>query len=95
VVPITDSTQSQSADSNGISETAQAEGTTTADASLSGGQAWVDRVVDNKDARVLVDPDGNVAMLYTFLDKQTLVIASSAESLKEILFRLTAGRIVR
>lgn len=69
--------------------------TTTPVGPLYSGRIWVDRVIDNKDARVLVDTDGNPAMLYTFLDKNTLVISSSDKALKEISFRLTAGRIVR
>ncbi|MDQ5912559.1 MAG: hypothetical protein QG568_774 [Patescibacteria group bacterium] len=56
---------------------------------------FVDKVLSNKDARVLVDVDNREAMLYTFLDKETLVIATSEKSLKEIIFRLTTGRIVR
>jgi len=56
---------------------------------------FVDKVLSNKDARVLVDTNGREAMLYTFIDKETLVIATSEKSLKEIIFRLTTGRIVR
>jgi hypothetical protein len=56
---------------------------------------FVDKILNNKDARVLVDSDGKEAMLYTFLDKNTLVISTSGNSLKEIIFRLTTGRIVR
>lgn len=58
-------------------------------------KTWVDRVINNKDVRLLVDSDGTPAMLYAFLDKETLVIASSDKALKEVTFRLTAGRIVR
>lgn len=56
---------------------------------------FVDKVLSNKDARVLVDANGKEAMLYTFLDKETLVISTSEKALKEIIFRLTTGRIVR
>lgn len=56
---------------------------------------FVDKVLNNKDTRVLVDSNGKEAMLYTFLDKNTLVISTSENSLKEIIFRLTTGRIVR
>lgn len=56
---------------------------------------FIDKVLSNKDARILVDTDGKEAMLYTFIDKETLVIATSEKSLKEIIFRLTTGRIVR
>lgn len=56
---------------------------------------FVDKILTNKDARVLVDANGKEAMLYTFLDKETLVISTSEKSLKEIIFRLTTGRIIR
>jgi hypothetical protein len=56
---------------------------------------FIDKVVQNKDTRALVDERGTVLMLYTFIGKDTLVIASGEKSLKEILFRLTTGRIVR
>lgn len=56
---------------------------------------FIDKVLSNKDTRILVDTNGKEAMLYTFIDKETLVIATSEKSLKEIIFRLTTGRIVR
>ncbi len=56
---------------------------------------FIDKVVENKDARVLLSSDGEAKMLYTFLDKRTLIIATSDKVLKEIIFRLTTGRISR
>ncbi len=56
---------------------------------------FVDKVMQNKDSRVLIDEKGSVLMLYTFIDKKTLIIASGDKSLKELLFRLTTGRIIR
>ena len=60
-----------------------------------GGKTFVDRVINNKDSRVLLDDSGNIMLLYSFIDQNTLVIASSDKALKEIIFRLTTGRIVR
>jgi hypothetical protein len=56
---------------------------------------FVDKVFSNKDVRVLQDPQGQQYMFYSFIDKETLVIATSEKTLKEILFRITTGRIVR
>lgn len=56
---------------------------------------FIDKVLSNKDTRILVDTNGKESMLYTFIDKETLVIATSEKSLKEIIFRLTTGRIIR
>lgn len=56
---------------------------------------FVDMVIENKDSRALIDSEGRILMLYTFVDKETLVMATSDKTLREVLFRLTAGRIVR
>lgn len=56
---------------------------------------FIDKILSNKDARILVDSNGKESMLYTFLDKETLVVATSEKALKEIIFRLTTGRIIR
>lgn len=54
-----------------------------------------DKILQNKDTRALILPDGSTKFLYTFLDKQTLLIVSSEKGLKEIIFRTTSGRIIR
>lgn len=58
-------------------------------------RVFVDKVIDNRDVRALIDEDGSTAMLYGFIDKKTLVIASSEKSFREVIFRLTAGKIIR
>ncbi len=75
-----------------------AESTSTAaktTPSLFNKRVFVDKILDNKDTRVILNEDKTVAMLYTFFDKNTLIIASSDKALKEIAFRLTSGRIAR
>jgi hypothetical protein len=54
---------------------------------------FVDQVVDNHDARVLLDAQGNILLLWTFLDKQTLVIANNSATLGEIISRLTVPAV--
>ncbi|MEN9649178.1 MAG: hypothetical protein RL094_145 [Candidatus Parcubacteria bacterium] len=56
---------------------------------------FVDRVVQNKDARVLLSDTGKIRLLYTFFDESTIIVASSESMLKELSVRLTTGRIVR
>ena len=58
-------------------------------------RSFVDKIIDNRDTRVILNEDGSIALLYTFFDKNTLIIASSDKALKEIAFRLTSGRIAR
>lgn len=56
---------------------------------------WKDKIIQNKDTRVLVDANGNVKFLYSFLDRKTLVIVSSEKGLKEVISRTTTGKIRR
>ncbi len=56
---------------------------------------FVDRVVNNRDARVLFDEDGNYKILYTFFDQRTIIIAPNERVLKEVVLRLTSGKIIR
>lgn len=65
---------------------------TTADSS---GNIFKDRIVQNKDVRALVNPEGKIQFMYTFLDRKTLVIISSEKGLKEVITRMTTGRIRR
>lgn len=56
---------------------------------------FVDRVIQNKDARVLLNEEGKIQMLYTFFDESTIIFSSSELMLKELIVRLTVGRVVR
>ena len=56
---------------------------------------FVDRVISNLDARVLYRPNGNIAFFYAFFNKDTVIIAVSESSLREIIYRLTSGKITR
>jgi hypothetical protein len=56
---------------------------------------FADRIIQNKDTRSLIGLDGKIKFLYTFLDTKTLLIVSSERGLKEVIARLTTGRIRR
>ena len=56
---------------------------------------FVDKIISNNDARVLYRPNGNIAFFYTFFNKDTIIIATSEQSLREIIYRLTTGKITR
>jgi hypothetical protein len=51
--------------------------------------AFEDVTERNKDARVLRNPEGEVVLLYSFFDNNTLIITDSEETLRVILNRLT------
>ncbi len=56
---------------------------------------WKDRIIQNKDTRVLLDSEGKIKFLYSFIDKNTLIIVSSEKGFKELITRMTIGRISR
>lgn len=48
---------------------------------------FADRIVENHDARVLLNQDGDIVMLWTFLDRNTLLITTNAATLREVISR--------
>ncbi|MEI8061856.1 MAG: hypothetical protein WCG97_00975 [bacterium] len=58
-------------------------------------KVFTDRIIFNKDSRILYEPNGQSRMLYSFIDPKTLVIVSSEAGLREIISRLTTGKITR
>ncbi|MFQ5788614.1 MAG: hypothetical protein ACE5H1_11620, partial [Thermodesulfobacteriota bacterium] len=47
-----------------------------------------DFVMKNKDVRILKDNDGEIALLYSFIDKNTIVITTNENTFSEVLTRL-------
>ncbi len=58
-------------------------------------ETFVDKVLKNKDIRVLTDTTGASLILYGFLDKETLVISTNEETFLEILDRFEKQTYVR
>lgn len=58
-------------------------------------QTFEDKVLKNKDIRVLKDGSGTPLILYGFLDKETLVITTNEETFLEILDRFEKQTYVR
>jgi len=75
--------------------TATSTKTASSSSSVFTANNFIDRVYFNKDTRVLLDEKGRVRLLYSFIDPNTLVISSSETTFKEIIDRLTSGKIVR
>lgn len=48
---------------------------------------FTDRIVENRDARVLQTEHGDIVLLWTFLDRNTLVITTNEFTLREIITR--------
>jgi hypothetical protein len=54
---------------------------------------FVDKIVENHDARALVNSTGDIYLLWTFIDRNTLVIATNDATLREIISRLKEAPI--
>ena len=50
-----------------------------------------DSIVENKNARVLNDKDGNPVLIYIFADDNSVIITGSANAAHEIMLRLASG----
>ncbi|HAO64987.1 TPA: hypothetical protein DCQ44_03340 [Candidatus Taylorbacteria bacterium] len=59
------------------------------------GKPFTDIVILNKDARAITAADGTIVFLYGFLDNQTLMITTSAQTFEDINSRYVAGRFVQ
>lgn len=68
------------------------EATTTADV-LQRRLTIKDAIIRNKDTRAVFDKTGRILFLYSFLDKQTLLITTNEETMKTILPKVSRGRL--
>lgn len=57
--------------------------------------AFEDETFANKDARVLKNSTGKTLLLYSFLDKETLLITSNENTLKEMVNKLISQKLIR
>ncbi|MCX6819934.1 MAG: hypothetical protein NT019_01435 [Candidatus Adlerbacteria bacterium] len=55
---------------------------------------FFDVIVENHNARILTSADGSLNFLWTFLDRQTIVITTNAGTLREIISRLLQAPIL-
>lgn len=77
-----------------ITNTEAGKPSTTADF-LRRSKPFVDVVIKNKDVRMLTDEYEHPMLLYTFADKDTIILTTNEFTLKEILDRMTNRRFVR
>ncbi len=55
---------------------------------------FVDQIVENHDARVILSPEGDILLLWTFLDRSTIVITTNEATLREIISRISQASIL-
>lgn len=55
---------------------------------------FVDQVVENHDARVLLNSQGDILLLWTFLDRNTVVITTNEATLREVIRRINTPAVI-
>lgn len=55
---------------------------------------FVDRIVENRDTRVLQNETRDILLLWTFLDRNTLLITTNEYTLREVISRLTRPPVI-
>lgn len=68
---------------------------TSTSADTNAGSSFSDAIIQNKDVRELRDANGNIILLYAFVDRKTLLITTNENTFKEILSRYLSSQIVR
>lgn len=54
-----------------------------------------DKIIYNKDARILRGADGAILLLYSFNDKNTIIITTNEITFKNLVDRLRAAKLIR
>jgi hypothetical protein len=70
--------------------TATSTATTTTEVAPTPLTGFADKIVENRDARAVVNNVGDLLLLWTFLDRNTIVITTNEYTLREIITRLSA-----
>ena len=52
-----------------------------------------DGFIQNKNARILYDQNGNIVLMYIFADNNSVVITGSEEAADEIILRLASNQV--
>lgn len=55
---------------------------------------FLDKVVENRDTRAIVNDSGDILLLWTFLGRDTILITTNEYTLREVLSRMTASPVV-
>jgi hypothetical protein len=54
---------------------------------------FTDTIIENHDTRTLVGTDGAPQIMWTFIDRNTILIATDTRTVEEIISRLTTAPI--
>ncbi len=56
--------------------------------------SFVDKIVENRDTRAIVSPAGDLLLLWTFLDRNTIVITTNEYTLREVVSRINIAPVI-
>ncbi len=98
VIPLGTTTGTSTASSTPLATTTAASSTLPAAEPLPAVQFFqgnfVDHVVENHDGRAVLNETGDVLLLWTFLDRSTIVITTNTSTLREVISRLSQASIL-
>jgi len=57
--------------------------------------SFEDKIIENKDTRILYNSRGEIVLIYSFVDRETLIVATEKNTLLEVFERLTSKRVSR
>ena len=55
---------------------------------------FIDQIVENHDARVILNREGDILLLWTFLDRSTIVVTTNTQTLRELISRISQASIL-
>lgn len=56
---------------------------------------FIDKIIKNKDTRILQDQNGNIKIIYSFLDKETMLLTTNEATFLEILDQFEKQTYIR
>jgi len=56
---------------------------------------FTDTIIKSRDARILLNEQGKIALLYSFIDKETVILTTNEHTFNEIVTRLSSTRTLR
>jgi hypothetical protein len=54
---------------------------------------FTDGIIDNKNARILYDQNGNIVLMYIFADDNSILVTDSQNAANQIILRLTSSQV--
>lgn len=56
---------------------------------------FVDGIIQNKNARILYDDNGQIILMYVYVDESSVVVTNSENTVREVILRVNSSKIKR